>query len=70
MPAGRGDSTCGACWEYMIQLGKDISNIEILRCYEMRKTITLKELIPDWWGYEWFENQGKLPEEDYAESIL
>ena len=43
-------SPCGACREYMMQLSKDSGEIEILTDYKSRKTIRLKELIPDWWG--------------------
>lgn len=41
---------CGACREYMMQLSKDSGEMEILTDYANRKTIRLKELIPDWWG--------------------
>lgn len=58
MPDGRVGSPCGACREYMMQLDKDSGDIEILVDYETRRTITLKELIPDWWGKERFEKQG------------
>ncbi len=43
-------SPCGACREYMMQLDKDSGEIEILVDLERRKTVRLKELIPDWWG--------------------
>lgn len=43
-------SPCGACREYMMQLAADSGEIEILVDYESRKTVRLKELIPDWWG--------------------
>lgn len=39
----------------MMQLDKDSGCIEILMDYESRKTVTLKQLIPEWWGYERFE---------------
>lgn len=41
---------CGACREYMMQLDKDSGDIEILIDYVTRKTVRLKELIPEWWG--------------------
>lgn len=50
-PDGKVGSPCGACREYMMQLDMNSGEIEILQDYESRKTITLKELIPDWWGY-------------------
>ena len=46
---------CGACREYMMQLDKDSSDIEILLELETRKTVTLKELIPNWWGSSRFD---------------
>lgn len=33
-----------------MQLSPSSGEIEILIDYESRKTIKLKELIPDWWG--------------------
>ncbi len=54
MPDGKVSSPCGACREYMMQLDKDSGEIEILLDLESRKTIRLKELIPDWWGAERF----------------
>ena len=53
-PDGKVGSPCGACREYMMQLDKDSGEIEILLDMETRKTIRLKELIPDWWGRERF----------------
>lgn len=55
MPDGRVGSPCGACREYMMQLDKNSGDIEILVDYEARKTVTLRELMPDWWGYDRFE---------------
>jgi hypothetical protein len=37
------------------QLDINSGDIEILLDLDSRKTITLKELIPDWWGYDRFE---------------
>lgn len=54
MPDGRVGSPCGACREYMMQLDKESGDIEILLDLENRRTIRLKELIPDWWGEEEF----------------
>lgn len=48
-------SPCGACREYLMQLDKDSKDIKILLDYETLKTIKLGELIPDWWGYDRFE---------------
>lgn len=55
MPDGKVGSPCGACREYMMQLDKESGDIEILLDLETKKTITLKELLPDWWGYDRFK---------------
>ena len=52
MPDGRVGSPCDACREYMMQLDKDSGDIEILLDLETQKTVRLRELIPDWWGYD------------------
>ena len=40
-----------------MQLDKNSGEIEILLELETEKTIKLKELVPDWWGYERFSEQ-------------
>lgn len=50
MPDGKVGSPCGACREYMMQLDKNSSDIEILLNLENKKTVKLKELLLDWWG--------------------
>lgn len=55
MPDGKVGSPCGACREYMMQLDKDSGDIEILLDLETEKTVKLKELIPNWWGKDKFE---------------
>lgn len=54
MPDGRVGSPCGACREFMMQLDKESGEIEILLDLETKKTVKLKELMPDWWGKEKF----------------
>ncbi len=49
--------TCGACREFLIQLDKRNDNTEIMIDYASRKTILLKELIPNWWGEERYKNK-------------
>lgn len=48
-------SPCGACREYLMQLHKDNGQMEILLDLDSSDTITLNELIPDWWGHSRFE---------------
>lgn len=47
-------SPCGACREYLMQLDKDSSNIQILTDIEKKKVVQLKDLIPNWWGISRF----------------
>lgn len=54
MPDGKVGSPCGACRELMMQLDKNSGEIEILVDRETEKTVRLKELVPDWWGYNRF----------------
>lgn len=55
MPDGKVGSPCGACREMLMQLHKNSGNIEILVNLETKETITLNELLPNWWGKERFE---------------
>lgn len=55
LPNGKVGSPCGACREYLMQLDKDSKDIKVLMDYDTKKTITLGELIPDWWGTAEFE---------------
>jgi homotetrameric cytidine deaminase len=57
MRNGEVGSPCGACREYLMQLDKDSKDIVILKDRATYETITLGELIPDWWGVERFENE-------------
>ena len=55
MPDGRVGSPCGACREFMMQLSADGRDIEILTDKDTYSTVTLGELMPDWWGDERFK---------------
>ena len=55
MPDGKVGSPCGACREMLMQLDKNSGGIEILVDLETKETVKLKELVPDWWGEERFE---------------
>ena len=54
MPDGKVGSPCGACREFMMQLDKNSGDIEILLDMETKKTVKLRQLVPDWWGYDRF----------------
>ncbi|MCR5624408.1 MAG: cytidine deaminase [Lachnospiraceae bacterium] len=46
---------CGACREFLMQLSCKNRNMEIMTDYAERKTITLGELMPGWWGCSRYE---------------
>ncbi len=45
---------CGACREYLMQLNQNSRSIEILTDKETEATVRLERLIPNWWGYDRF----------------
>ena len=52
-PYGEGSGMpCGACREFFMQLNQRNENMEILTDYNTRETVTLKEIMPYWWGKE------------------
>lgn len=40
-----------------MQLASDAGDIEILLREEPRRVCTLRELLPDWWGSDRFEDK-------------
>ena len=50
VPDGSVGSPCGACREYLMQLHVENRRTQILQELSSGKTITLDELLPDWWG--------------------
>lgn len=60
-PSGGGSGMpCGACREFLYQLNEANEDMEIMVDYETRETITLKELIPNWWGKERYAEAKEL----------
>jgi cytidine deaminase len=55
MPDGSFGTPCGVCREFMMQLGKESVDIEILLSLEPLQTIKLGEELPDWWGKNFVE---------------
>ena len=50
-PYGEGSGMpCGACREFLLELNAENRHLEFMVDYESRKTITLGELMPLWWG--------------------
>lgn len=49
-PSGVGGMPCGACREFLMQLNIKNGDTEIMVDYATRETITLNELMPNWWG--------------------
>ena len=56
MPDGRVGPPCGVCREFMMQLDRDSGEIEVLLDLDTFRAVRLKELVPDWWGYDRFNN--------------
>ena len=58
-PFGGGSGMpCGACREFLYQLNEGNENMEIMVDYKTGETVTLKELMPNWWGKErYLENK-------------
>ena len=53
MPDGSTGTPCGVCREFIMQLGKESYNTEILLSLEPLKTVKLGEQLPDWWGVKY-----------------
>lgn len=52
-PSGGGSGMpCGACREFFLQLSEKNKDMEIMYDYAARETVTLGELMPNWWGWE------------------
>lgn len=43
---------CGACREFFYQINEENENMQIMVDYDTKETVTLKELMPNWWGKE------------------
>ena len=56
MRDGSCGSPCGACREYLMQLDKNSKDIQILTNKETYEFVRLEELVPDWWGYDRYED--------------
>lgn len=56
MGDGKVGPPCGACREFMMQLDEHSGEIEILLDLDTRTTVFLKDLIPNWWGYDRFQS--------------
>ena len=55
-PKENGGMPCGACREFLLQLSAKNKDIEILTDFETRKTVTLNEITPNWWGWKRYNN--------------
>ena len=52
-PCGGGSGMpCGACRDFFLQLASQNADMEIMADYANRGTVTLREITPDWWGWE------------------
>lgn len=68
-PYGGGSGMpCGACREFFMQLALENQDMEIMVDYEKRETVSLKELLPNWWGmkrYEAQQDKREIPNEPH-----
>lgn len=56
-PKGNDGMPCGACREFLLQLNQKNKDAEIIVDFESRKTVTLGELTPGWWGWKRYDEQ-------------
>ena len=49
---GGGGMPCGACREFFMQLSSENKDMEIIVDFDNRKTVTLEEMLPRWWGWK------------------
>ena len=57
-PFGEGSGMpCGACREFFMQLNSKNEEMEIMVDYDRRKTVRLKELMPNWRGWDRYKNR-------------
>ena len=50
-PSGGGSGMpCGACREFLLQASEKNGDMEILTDFAARTTVTLRKLMPHWWG--------------------
>lgn len=54
-PRDNGGMPCGACREFLMQLNYENRNMEVMKNYETRETVLLKDLVPNWWGDKRYE---------------
>ena len=54
---GKAGAPCGACRELIMQLDKDSKEIKFLMNANTYEYVTMEELVPNWWGYDRFENK-------------
>ena len=57
-PFGR-TMPCGACREFLMQLSYENRYMELQDSQDLRETIMLKDLMPDWWGDKRYERTKK-----------
>lgn len=59
-PPQNGGTPCGACREFFLQLNAKNKDMEIITDFASRKTTTLGDLMPGWWGWKRYnKNEGK-----------
>jgi len=54
-PAAVGGRPCGACREFLMQLDQENAETTFMMDYQKREIVTLKELLPKWWGADRYD---------------
>lgn len=57
LPKENGGMPCGACREFFLQLSDKNKDMEILTDYDLRKTVKLIDIMPNWWGWKRYQNK-------------
>ena len=52
MPDGKAGMPCGACMELIMQLSYNSGEIEIIKDFESKEIVKMKDIMPHWWGKE------------------
>ena len=60
VPDGTGGWTpCGACREFFMQMSAKNKDMEILTNLKTKETVKLIDLLPDWWGWDRYNEEGE-----------
>ena len=58
-PKENGGMPCGACREFFMQMSAKNKDMEILTDLKTKETVKLIDLLPDWWGWDRYNEEGE-----------